>query len=110
MYENINAVNACTFPAPNTTTLKVNNAIELNNGAGAIGSLTATGTHLDITSSSGNVNIKTINTTQNSTHYLNISDSSASGVGPIQKSANLSCNPNLGDLTATGTTSTCPVI
>jgi hypothetical protein len=103
MYENINAVDACVFPAPNASTVRVNNTLELNNGGGSVGSLTATGSHLNITSSSGNVNIKSINSNQNSTHYLNMSDSSADEVGAIQKSANISCNPNQGSITATGT-------
>ena len=103
MYENINAVDACVFPAPNANTVRVNNTLELNNGGGSVGSLTATGSHLEIDSSSGSVFIKTTNSNQNSTHYLNFSDSSATGVGAIQKSANLSCNPNQGSLTASGT-------
>ena len=32
MYETINACDACVFPAPNSTTLKVNDTIELNDG------------------------------------------------------------------------------
>jgi len=103
LYENINAVDACVFPAPNANTVRVNNTLELNNGGGSVGSLTATGSHLEIDSSSGSVFIKTTNSNQNSAHYLNFSDNSTTGVGAIQKSANLSCNPNLGNLTATGT-------
>ena len=44
---------------------------------------------------------KTINTNANSTHYLNFSDSSGSGVGNIQKTAGISCNPNTNTITAT---------
>jgi hypothetical protein len=113
MYENINAVDACVFPAPNTTTVRVNNTLELNNGGGSVGSLSATGSHLEIDSSSGSVYIKTNNSNQNSTHYLNFSDSSATGVGVIQKSANISCNPNQGSITATtfsGTASTASTV
>jgi len=43
---------------------------------------------------------KTINSTQNSTHYLNFSDASTSGVGNIQKTAGISCNPNTNTITA----------
>ena len=44
----------------------------------------------------------TKNSVQNSTHYINFSDSSSTGVGPIQKSANLSVNPSTGTLTTSG--------
>lgn len=44
---------------------------------------------------------RTTNSTQNSTHYLNFSDSSATGVGAIQKSSGISCNPNSNTITAT---------
>jgi len=44
---------------------------------------------------------KTINSTQNSTHYLNFSDASTSGVGNIQKTAGIECNPNTKTITAT---------
>jgi hypothetical protein len=44
---------------------------------------------------------KTINTTANSTHYLNFSDSSGTGVGNIQKTAGIECNPNTNTITAT---------
>jgi len=43
----------------------------------------------------------TKNSVQNSTHYLNFSDNSATGIGPIQKTAGISCNPNLNSITAT---------
>ena len=46
-------------------------------------------------------NIKTVNSTQNSTHYLNFSDQSTTGQGHPQKNASLSCNPSTGLLTAT---------
>ena len=41
----------------------------------------------------------TRNSTQNSSHYLNFSDSSSTGVGAIQKSANFVVNPSTGLLT-----------
>ncbi len=44
---------------------------------------------------------KTVNTTANITHYLNFSDASTSGVGNIQKTAGISCNPNTNTITAT---------
>jgi len=44
---------------------------------------------------------KTINTTANTTHFLNFSDASTSGVGNIQKTAGISCNPNTNTITAT---------
>jgi hypothetical protein len=43
----------------------------------------------------------TRNTTANATHYLNFSDSSSTGVGAIQKTAGISCNPNTNTITAT---------
>jgi hypothetical protein len=50
----------------------------------------------------GETNLQTKNTVQNLTHYLNFSDSSSTGVGQIQKSANFSVNPSTGALTASG--------
>ena len=43
----------------------------------------------------------TRNSVQNSTHFLNFSDSSATGTGSIQKTAGLSCNPSTNTITAT---------
>jgi len=43
----------------------------------------------------------TRNTTTNATHYLNFSDTSTTGIGAIQKTAGLSCNPNTNTITAT---------
>jgi hypothetical protein len=43
----------------------------------------------------------TRNTTTNATHYLNFSDSSATGQGAIQKTSGLSCNPSTNTITAT---------
>jgi len=42
----------------------------------------------------------TRNSVQNSTHFLNFSDSSSTGVGAIQKTAGLSCNPSKSQLFA----------
>lgn len=43
----------------------------------------------------------TRNSVQNIAHYLNFSDSSSTGVGAIQKTAGLSCNPSTNTITAT---------
>jgi len=43
----------------------------------------------------------TKNTTANATHFLDFSDSSSTGVGAIQKTAGLSCNPSTNTITAT---------
>jgi hypothetical protein len=59
--------------------------------------LTVTGT-----TTLGATNLQTKNSVQNSSHYLNFSDSSTTGVGAIQKSANFSVNPSTGTLTASG--------
>jgi len=42
----------------------------------------------------------TLNTSANSTNYLNFSDSSSTGVGAIQKTAGISCNPSKSQLFA----------
>jgi hypothetical protein len=56
------------------------------------------------TTTLGETNLQTKNTTQNLTHYLNFSDSSSTGVGQIQKSANFSVNPSTGIFTTSGLT------
>jgi hypothetical protein len=43
----------------------------------------------------------TRNSIQNLTHYLNFSDSSSTGIGAIQKTAGISCNPSTNTITAT---------
>ena len=43
----------------------------------------------------------TRNSTQNSTHFLNFVDNSATGTGAIQKTAGISCNPSTNTITAT---------
>jgi len=48
----------------------------------------------------------TKNSVQNSTHYLNFSDSSSTGVGAIQKTSGISCNPSTNTLSATTLTAT----
>jgi hypothetical protein len=52
----------------------------------------------------GETQLQTRNSTQSSSHYLNFSDSSATGVGHIQKSANFSVNPSTGIFTTSGLT------
>jgi len=54
---------------------------------------------LDVNNWSGN--IQTVNTNANLTHYLNFSDSSATGYGRPQKTAGISCNPSTNTITAT---------
>jgi hypothetical protein len=46
-------------------------------------------------------NIQTVNTNANLVHYLNFSDSSGTGYGKPQKTANISCNPALAIISAT---------
>ena len=43
----------------------------------------------------------TRNSVQNSTHFLNFSDNSATGTGAIQKTAGISCNPSTNVVSAT---------
>jgi hypothetical protein len=43
----------------------------------------------------------TRNTTTNVTHFINFSDASTTGVGSIQKTAGISCNPSTNTITAT---------
>jgi len=50
---------------------------------------------------------KTVNTTTNTNHYLNFSDSSSTGVGNIQKCAGIYCNPNLNFIYATAFIGSC---
>lgn len=52
----------------------------------------------------GETQLQTRNTVQNQPHYLNFSDSSSTGIGYIQKSANLSVNPSTGVLSVGGLT------
>lgn len=50
----------------------------------------------------GETNLQTKETTQNLPYYLTFSDSSTTGVGHIQKSANFVVNPSTGTFTTTG--------
>jgi hypothetical protein len=56
------------------------------------------GTNTNTISKSG---YTTRNSVQNITHYLNFSDSSTTGVGNIQKTAGITCNPSTNNITAT---------
>jgi len=60
--------------------------------------LDTAGLNTNIITSSG---YTTKNSVQNITHYLNFSDNSATGVGPIQKTTGISCNPSTNTITAT---------
>lgn len=88
--------------AGNTAT----NSIILNNGATnvittdpSLNTIVITdGTTTNTINKSG---YTTRNSVQNISHYLNFSDSSSTGVGAIQKTAGLSCNPSTNTITAT---------
>jgi hypothetical protein len=99
--------------AGNTAT----NSIALNNtGTGAnvislLPNVGATDPQITITDGTTTNTINksgytTRNSVQNSTHYLNFSDNSATGTGAIQKTAGLSCNPSTNTLSATTLTTT----
>ena len=108
--------------AGNTAT----NSIALNNtgiGTNVISLLpnaTTNNPHIELTDgTTTNVITKngmtTRNSVQNSTHYLNFSDTSATGTGAIQKTTGIECNPStktitatnfVGDLTGNATTAT----
>jgi hypothetical protein len=79
------------YPAPNDTTTISPTNIVLDDGVNT--------NTLDTTKWTGN--ILTVNTNANSVHYLNFSNSSATGYGHPQKTASISCNPALGSITAT---------
>lgn len=94
--------------AGNTAT----NSITLNNtgvGANTIKLLPnngATDPHIEISDGTTTNTIDkngytTRNSVQNTTHYLNFSDSSATGTGAIQKTAGISCNPSTNIVSAT---------
>ena len=91
IYTTVNKTPSITYPPTNSTTLNVNNTITLTDGV-----TTNTLNQSDWTGS-----IKTVNTTANLTHYLNFSDSSATGQGNPQKTALLTANPSLGTITCT---------
>jgi hypothetical protein len=93
-------------PPPNATTFKVVNTIVASNNA--TNSITANSTVPNIVITDGTTTntidksgYTTRNSVQNLTHYLNFSDSSSTGVGAIQKTAGLTCNPSTNSLSAT---------
>jgi hypothetical protein len=80
------------------------------NGASAASQSTLTSSSLNLTDGTisntldknqWSGNIQTVNTSANSTHYLNFSDSSSTGYGKPQKTAGISCNPSTNTITAT---------
>jgi len=90
---------------PNPTTLHiqdtllVDNIPDLNSTTVAYNSIVLTdGTTTNTINKTG---YSTKNTVANLTHYLNFSDASTSGIGPIQKTAGISCNPSTNVITAT---------
>ena len=91
IYTTVNKTTALTYPPTNSTTLNVNNTITLTNG-------TTTNT---LNQSDWTGTIKTQNSTQNLTHYLNMSDASATGQGNPQKSTLITANPFTGNVSAT---------
>jgi hypothetical protein len=60
---------------------------------GLIGNLTGNATSAST--------ITTANSTENVAHYLNFSNNSATGVGTVQKTVGLSCNPSANTISAT---------
>ena len=79
------------YPAPTETTTISSTDIVLDDGINT--------NTLDASKWTGN--ILTQNTNANLVHYLNFSNSSVTGYGHPQKTANISCNPGLGSITAT---------
>ena len=75
-----------------------NNSVNVNNNTITLTDGTTTNT---LNKSDWTGTIKTVNTTANLTHYLNFSDSSATGQGNPQKSTLITCNPSNGNITAT---------
>ena len=73
--------------APNATTVQFTDTILLTDGTTS-NTLNKTG-------------YTTKNTTTNATYYLNFSDASTTGIGAIQKTAGISCNPSTNVITAT---------
>ena len=79
------------YPAPTQTTTITPTDIVLDDGVN-------TNT---LSASDWTGNIQTVNTNANLVHYLNFSDSSATGYGHPQKTAGISCNPSTNSITAT---------
>lgn len=92
IYTTVNKTPAITYPPTNSTTVNVNNTISLTNGV----------TTNTLNQSDWTGTIKTLLSTQNLTHYLNMSDASATGQGNPQKSTLITANPSTGIITASG--------
>jgi hypothetical protein len=90
LYTTVNKTPAITYPPTNSTTLNVNNTIRLSDGI--------TTNTLDNSDWTGT--IKTVASTQNLTHYINMSDASGTGQGNPQKSSLITANPSTGIITA----------
>jgi len=99
-------VSADTLSAVLTAGNTATNSIILNNGATnvittnpSLNTIVITdGTTTNTIDQSG---YTTKNSVQNSTHFLNFSDSSSTGVGAVQKTAGIECNPSTKTITAT---------
>ena len=89
IYLTVNKTPSITYPPTNSNTLNINNSIVLTNG-------TTTNT---LNQSDWTGTIKTQLSTQNLTHYINMSDASATGQGNPQKSSLITANPFLGLIT-----------
>jgi hypothetical protein len=96
IYTTVNKTTALTYPPTNSTTVNVNNTISLSNGV----------TTNTLNQSDWTGTIKTVSTTQNLTHYINMSDASGTGQGNPQKSTLITANPSTGDITASSFTGT----
>jgi len=86
IYLTVNKTPSITYPPTNSNTLNINNSIVLTNG-------TTTNT---LNQSDWTGTIKTQLSTQNLTHYINMSDASTTGQGNPQKSSLITANPLLG--------------
>jgi len=91
---------------PNATTLEIENTLLATNGATNSISINASTPNIVITDGTITNTIDkngytTRNNVQNSTKYLNFSDSSTTGTGEIQKTTGISCNPSTNTVTAT---------
>jgi hypothetical protein len=89
-----------------TSSLTLNNNGIGNNFINLIPNATANNPNITLTDGTTTNTIDkngytTRNSVQNATHYINFSDNSATGIGAIQKTAGLSCNPSTNTITAT---------
>ena len=92
-----------TEPSGNSTTL-TSNSLTITDGTTETNTIANTQIVITDGTTTNTINkngYTTRNSVQNSTHYLNFSDNSATGTGAIQKTAGLSCNPSTNSITAT---------